>query len=117
MEALTAERMRQGTDYMFLPDKSTEAAWPPLASENLVTHAPHENRKMKMASLTPGTCSKWLWLLPSGPDQIHHHAMRGDPPDGILPQRTIYACSVVNAVSSWIPETQKPPAGANWQGV
>jgi len=33
-----------------------------------------------VASLTPGTCSKRLWLLPSGPDQVHHAAMRGDPP-------------------------------------
>ena len=41
---------------------------------------------MKMASLTPGTCSKWLWLLPSGPDQVHHPAMRGDPPARILAQ-------------------------------
>ena len=43
--------------------------------------------KMKVASLTPGTRSKWLWLLPSGPDQIDHSAMRGDPPDTIVPQR------------------------------
>src|SRR5574343_1508179 len=41
---------------------------------------------MKVASLTPGTCSKWLWLLPSGPDQVHHPAMRGDPPRRILTQ-------------------------------
>jgi len=41
---------------------------------------------MKMASLTPGTCSQWLWLLPSGPDQVHHPAMRGDPPGRILTQ-------------------------------
>jgi len=27
----------------------------------------------------PGTCSNWLWLLPSGPDQIHQPAMRGRP--------------------------------------
>jgi len=33
-----------------------------------------------VASLTPGTCRERLWLLPSGPDQIHHAAMRGDPP-------------------------------------
>src|SRR5512140_500555 len=34
----------------------------------------------EVASLTPGTCGKWLWLLPSGPDQVHHPAMRGGPP-------------------------------------
>jgi hypothetical protein len=33
-----------------------------------------------VASRSPGTCSKSLWLLPSGPDQIHDRAMRGDPP-------------------------------------
>jgi hypothetical protein len=32
------------------------------------------------ASLNPGTCTAWLWLLPSGPDQAHQSAMRGDPP-------------------------------------
>ncbi len=33
-----------------------------------------------VASLTPGTCRERLWLLPSGPDQVHRAAMRGDPP-------------------------------------
>jgi len=33
-----------------------------------------------VASRTPGTCGGRLWLLPSGPDQVHHHAMRGGPP-------------------------------------
>ena len=28
----------------------------------------------------PGTCGESLWLLPSGPDQVHDAAMRGDPP-------------------------------------
>lgn len=28
-----------------------------------------------------------LWLLPSGPDQVHHPAMRGDPPREILPHQ------------------------------
>ncbi len=37
-----------------------------------------------VASLTPGTCRERLWLLPSGPDQVHHAAMRGDPPRRIL---------------------------------
>jgi len=35
-----------------------------------------------VASLTPGTCRERLWLLPSGPDQVHRAAMRGDPPRG-----------------------------------
>ncbi len=39
-----------------------------------------EKQEGKVASLTPGTCNKRLWLLPSGPDQVHHLAMRGDPP-------------------------------------
>ena len=33
-----------------------------------------------MASRSPGTCRESLWLLPSGPDQVHDLAMRGDPP-------------------------------------
>src|SRR5574343_299973 len=50
---------------------------------------PTSIQKMKVASLTPGTCSKWLWLLPSGPDQVHHPAMRGDPPVVILTQGNV----------------------------
>ena len=38
----------------------------------------------KVASLTPGTHIRRLWLLPSGPDQVHHPAMRGDPPSRML---------------------------------
>src|SRR5512141_353956 len=34
----------------------------------------------RVASRSPGTCSESLWLLPSGPDQVHDLAMRGDPP-------------------------------------
>jgi len=30
----------------------------------------HPVSEFKAASLTPGTYSEWLWLLPSGPDQI-----------------------------------------------
>jgi len=33
-----------------------------------------------VASRSPGTYGDPLWLLPSGPDQIHETAMRGDPP-------------------------------------
>jgi hypothetical protein len=40
--------------------------------------------EMKVASLTPGTHIRRLWLLPSGPDQVHHPAMRGDPPRRML---------------------------------
>ena len=32
-----------------------------------------EKQEGKVASLTPGTCNKRLW-------QVHHLAMRGDPP-------------------------------------
>src|SRR4029077_7829313 len=39
----------------------------------------------KVASLTPGTCGDQLWLLPSGPDQVHRTAMRGGPPYSVLP--------------------------------
>src|SRR5665213_751904 len=34
----------------------------------------------KVASRSPGTWVESLWLLPSGPDQIHDLPMRGDPP-------------------------------------
>jgi hypothetical protein len=34
----------------------------------------------EVASRSPGTYGYPLWLLPSGPDQIHEPAMRGDPP-------------------------------------
>ena len=37
-------------------------------------------RQRGVASRSPGTCSESLWLLPSGPDQVHDLAMRGDPP-------------------------------------
>jgi len=37
-----------------------------------------------VASLTPGTRSDRLWLLPSGPDQVHRTAMRGGPPPAIV---------------------------------
>src|SRR3989442_4953420 len=40
--------------------------------------------KVRVASRTPGTCGGRLWLLPSGPDQVHHHAMRGRPPLFVL---------------------------------
>jgi len=33
-----------------------------------------------VASLDPGTGNDPLWLLPSGPDQVHGAAMRGGPP-------------------------------------
>ena len=39
-----------------------------------------DEQRAKVASRYPGTCSGSLWLLPSGPDQIHDPAMRGDPP-------------------------------------
>ena len=41
----------------------------------------------RLASLTPGTRRDRLWLLPSGPDQVHQTAMRGGPPVPIMPQR------------------------------
>src|SRR6185503_6873121 len=40
-----------------------------------------------VASLAPGTCRGRLWLLPSGPDQVHQTAMRGGPPPTIVRQR------------------------------
>jgi len=43
-----------------------------------------------LASLTPGTRSDRLWLLPSGSDQVHQTAMRGGPPVHIMPQRNTF---------------------------
>src|SRR3989442_1164684 len=51
--------------------------------------------KVRVASRTPGTCGGRLWLLPSGPDQVHHHAMRGGPPLFVALRaymRTHYIC-------------------------
>src|SRR3954467_13729450 len=45
-------------------------------------------RRELVASLAPGTCRDRLWLLPSGPDQVHQTAMRGGPPPSIVSQRT-----------------------------
>ena len=39
-----------------------------------------DDKEQEEASRSPGTCSESLWLLPSGPDQVHDRAMRGDPP-------------------------------------
>src|SRR5690606_13784921 len=36
------------------------------------------------ASRNPGTHGEWLWLLPSGPDQVDLAALRGGPPAAIL---------------------------------
>ena len=83
---MLGERMIECTYDVFLTHQGREVARSPLARENLITHAPHIKQKMKVASLTPGTCSKWLWLLPSGPDQVHHPAMRGDPPARMIAQ-------------------------------
>ena len=38
------------------------------------------SKEQKVASRTPGTRGESLWLLPSGPDQVHDAPMRGDPP-------------------------------------
>ena len=86
VQTLLGERMIECTYDVFLTHQGREIARSPLARENLITHAPHIKQKMKVASLTPGTCSKWLWLLPSGPDQVHHPAMRGDPPARMIAQ-------------------------------
>ena len=88
VKSILRQRMSQRPDNMILPHQGGEIARPPLAGENLITHVlcPTSNQEMEMASLTPGTCSQWLWLLPSGPDQVHHPAMRGDPPRRILSQ-------------------------------
>src|SRR5215211_2689618 len=44
-------------------------------------------RRELVASLAPGTCRGRLWLLPSGPDQVHQTAMRGGPPSTIVSHR------------------------------
>src|SRR4051812_10856093 len=45
-------------------------------------------RRELVASLAPGTCRGRLWLLPSGPDQVHQTAMRGGPPASIVSHRS-----------------------------
>jgi thioredoxin 1 len=37
-----------------------------------------------LTSLALGTQNNWLWLLPSGPDQIDHVSMRGGPSSPIV---------------------------------
>ncbi len=58
MQALLGEGMCQRSDYMLLPYECGKIARPPLAGKNLITHTPHINAEMKVASLTPGTCRK-----------------------------------------------------------
>ena len=71
-----AQSMRERAHHVILPDQGREVARTPLAGEYLVSH----KFGNKGASRNPGTRGGWLWLLPSGPDQIHHSAMRGGPP-------------------------------------
>ena len=82
MQALLIERVAQRLDHVLLPDQRLERARTPLAGENLVRHDRFSwiFDPKQVASLTPGTCNDQLWLLPSGPDQVHWAAMRGGPP-------------------------------------
>ncbi len=105
VQAVLFQRVRQCAHNMFLSHQRGKGFWAPFAGENLITHililpsppqagkrrgSSHWNwhkttlatghAKTGAASLIPGTCRKRLWLLPSGPDQVHHSTMRGDPP-------------------------------------
>ena len=100
------ERVGERRDDVLLPDELGERLRPPLAGEDLVAHFTRSARTQRanccqlpghvkqvlrfardgeqigVASRSPGTCRESLWLLPSGPDQVHDAAMRGDPPMG-----------------------------------
>ncbi len=95
MKPVAAQRIGQRGHHVLLADQLPEGLRPPLAGECLVAHRSdqalicaspikHEadmaNKTKRVASRSPGTCSESLWLLPSGPDQVHDAAMRGDPP-------------------------------------
>src|SRR3989304_1940705 len=88
-------RVAQRLHHVLLPDQAGEIARPPFAGEDLVAHRTilaargvrRGRRRSAGAPLScnsgepdPGTCSARLWLLPSGPDQVHQAAMRGGPP-------------------------------------
>jgi len=60
------------------PRSVQRRTWAVEPASNKVSGRSDEQRRV--ASRTPGTCGGRLWLLPSGPDQVHHHAMRGGPP-------------------------------------
>ena len=76
MQALLLESVTKRADHVLLADEAAEILRPPFARKYLIAHA----LVNLLASPTPGTRRDRLWLLPSGPDQIHRPAMRGGPP-------------------------------------
>src|SRR3954467_14382809 len=76
VQALCLERVTERANDVLLADQAREILRSPFARKYLIAHCGRGGE----ASLTPGTCSDRLWLLPSGPDQVHQTAMRGGPP-------------------------------------
>ena len=76
VQPLFLERMAQRAHDVLLADETGEVSRPPLARKYLIAHA----LVNEAASQNPGTRRNRLWLLPSGPDQVHQTAMRGGPP-------------------------------------
>ena len=80
------EEDRQADEHLapVLPDQAPEIAGTPLAGQDLVAHASDFSCGWKrLGEPDPGTCRFQLWLLPSGPDQVHQAAMRGGPPHSL----------------------------------
>src|SRR6185369_14148219 len=68
--------------------------------------------KTWVASRDPVTYRNSLWLLPSGPDQIHDPAMRGDPPlIGCALRRTCIIAAIHS--SHWRPPRRGCRRGYN----
>ena len=91
VQPLLGKRVAQRLHHMFLADEAGEIARPPFAGQDLVTHRlilPAQGGNG--GEPDPGTCSVQLWLLPSGPDQVHQAAMRGGPPKSLCPNSGLW---------------------------
>ena len=53
VQALFGERMRQGTENMFLPNQRRKISRSPLARKNLITHALHTNLENESGEPNP----------------------------------------------------------------
>ena len=78
---------------------STAIGW--MEVVGIISTAPHA-----WASRDPGTHGKWLWLLPSGPDQVDHAAMRGGPPTLIL--LSGYLAPIRASLTTPVTEPERP---------
>ena len=65
VQALSLERMAQRLDDVFLPDQAGEAAWTPLAGQDLVAHAsilaaPRSDKASLTPALAVSSCGCFL---------------------------------------------------------